>query len=112
MDFPLQLIPSDDPNAAGVGSNTEFVYGMDELRNDLYLLLKEVKGSFLQNISLGTEAVPHMVEDIYVESAVLRCCSQIKGVTAQTVTIKDGRLYIKVSYKGDIKEFDFSIQSL
>lgn len=118
MDFPLQLIGNSREDLEvpvfleNAGSNLEFVYSMDELRNDLYLLLKTVQGSFLQNIDLGTTAVPHSVEEIYVESAVKRCCEQIDGCSCESVGYRDGFLIVRVIYMGDISEFEFSVEAL
>lgn len=84
---------------------------MQELRNDLYLLLKEVKGSFLQSVRLGTTAVPHQSSEIYLESAVRRVCEQIHGCTAEQVGLQGDWLIIKVRYKGQVEQFNFSITS-
>lgn len=102
MDFPLQLISS---------SNLEFVYGLDELRNDLYLLLKEVKGSFLQSVSLGTSAVPHVSSELYLESTVRRVCEQLDGVSADYVGMEGEFIVIRIRYKGQVAQFNFSVTS-
>lgn len=118
MDFPLQLIPNPKEDRIPpvyfpeVGSNLEFVYGMEELKNSLYLLLKTVKGRFLQNINLGTTAVPHTVEDEFVESAVVRCCEQIQGCSCEEVGFIDDYIVVRVTYQGRVEEFSFSVASL
>lgn len=115
MDFPLQLIPADvwnTPTDKDYGSNIEFVYGDAELRNDLYLLLKTIRGRFLQDINLGTLAVPHMVEDIFLESAIRRCCEQINGLQCDGVRVQDGVISVRVTYQGgQAQTFSFSIRS-
>lgn len=115
MDFPLQLIPTRDSRNTEIGrpegSNLEFTYGDTELKNDLYLLLKSPLGTFLQDINLGTVAVPHMLDELYLQSAVQRCVEQIRGLSCEGVTVRNGRLYVRVSYRGRIQDFSFSIQS-
>ena len=118
MDFPLQLIPNQKEDGTppvyspGIGSNLEFVYGLQELQNSLYLLLKTIKGRFLQNINLGTIAVPHTVEDEFVESAVVRCCEQIQGCSCESVGLIDDFIVVRVTYQGRVEEFSFSVASL
>lgn len=118
MDFPLQLIPNPKEDrippvyVPEIGSNLEFVYGIDELKNSLYLLLKTIKGRFLQNINLGTTAVPHTVEDEFVESAVVRCCEQIQGCSCESLGYIDDFIVVRVIYQGRVEEFSFSVASL
>lgn len=116
MDFPLQLIPNKKEELGqylpGIGSNLEFSYSLQELRNDLYLLLKTLLGGFLQDMNLGTTAVPHQIEDIYLESAVSRCCEQIRGCSCEAVNVVDGYLVVRVIYMGRIADFQFSVTAL
>lgn len=118
MDFPLQLIPNsleNDPNPVylpEVGSNLEFVYGLTELKNNLYLLLKTLKGRFLQNLNLGTIAVPHTVEDEFLESSIIRCCEQIQGCACESVGMIDDFIVVRVIYQGNVEDFSFSVASL
>lgn len=118
MDFPLELIPNYQEDAAkpvykkGAGSDLEFVYGSEELRNDLFLLLKTVYGNFLQDLSLGTTAVPHAPEDSYLASAVQKCCEQISGLTCRSVEVVNGVIQVEVVYQNDVKNFNFSVASL
>ena len=118
MDFPLELIPNSREDLTppiyldGVGSNLEFVYGSEELRNDLYLLLKTNMGSFLQDKSLGTTAVPHSPEDSYLASAVQKCCEQISGLSCRSVEMVNDVIQVVVVYQNDVKNFSFSIASL
>ena len=115
MDFPLQLTPTigipNTPIGSPDGSNLEFTYGDTELKNDLYLLLKTPKGTFLQDINLGTTAVPHMLDELYMQSAVQRCVEQIRGLSCEGVEVRNGRLYVRVTYQGRVQDFSFSIQS-
>lgn len=115
MDFPLQLIPSavkNTPVDSPYGSNLEFVYGAEELRNDLFLLLKTIKGRFLQSIELGTLAVPHMLEDVFLESAVRRCCEQIPGLQCDGVMLAGSTIHVRVVYRGGAaQDFSFSLRS-
>ena len=118
MDFPLELRPNPKEDltppevVAGAGSDLEFVYGSTELRNDLYLLLKTTVGSFLQDKSLGTTAVPHSPEDSYLTSAVQRCCEQISGLSCRSVEMVNGTIQVVVVYQNDVKNFSFSVASL
>lgn len=115
MDFPLQLIPStvlNTPTGSPYGSNIEFVYGAQELRDHLFLLLKTIKGRFLQDIDLGTLAVPHMLEDMFVESAIRRCCEQIPGLQCDGVMVSDNTIYVRVVYNGgSAQDFSFNFRS-
>lgn len=119
MDFPLELRPNFKENSdtapeyeSGIGSNLEFVYGMQELKNDLYLLLKTPLGRFLQDLGIGTTAVPHTPEDEFLVSAITRCCEQLNGVTCKGASIIGDRVYLDIFYKGNAAQFDFSITSL
>lgn len=117
MDFPLQLLPNsaeaNDAAAAkpGIGSNLEFAYGMQELRQDLYLLFKQYMGSFLQSPDLGTPVAPHQLMDEYLESAVRRTVEQLNGVTCEGVQLVDDFLQVRIRYKDSISKFSFSVTS-
>ena len=114
MDFPLQLIPTralNTPEGSPYGSNLEFAYGQQELRNTLYLLLKTIRGRFLQNIRLGSLAVPHMLEDVFLESAIRRCLESVSGLQCDAVVQRGDTFYIRVVYQGKVQEFNFNIRS-
>lgn len=104
MDFPLQL------NINSLG-DVEFVYGMDELRQDLYVLLKSLMGTFTQSPSIGTLAVPHVGGSVYLESSVRRCCEQLRGVSVRNVYLSGDYVVVDIVYNGDATTFEFSIQS-
>lgn len=118
MDFPIILaytLPGGDENPAttqGKGANLEFVYGYEELKQDIYLLLKTLQGRFLQDISLGTMAVPHTIGEEYLYSAVRRCVEQIKGLQCKGVEIINDRIVLTVVYNGAVQNFDYSVLSL
>lgn len=118
MDFPLQLIPNpaeaNNPAASkpGIGSNLEFVYGMDELRNDLYLLFKQYYGTFLQSPEIGTPVAPHQLLDEYLESSVRRTVEQLNGCSCEGVERVNDYLLVRVRYRDNITDFTYSIASL
>lgn len=118
MDFPLELIPNYQEDSTppvyrkGTGSDLEFAYGSEELRNDLFLLLKTTYGNFLQDRSLGTTAIPHAPEDSYLASAVQKCCEQIAGLTCRSVEVVNDTIQVVVVYQNDVKNFNFSVASL
>lgn len=119
MDFPIQLkynsfesVEDSSSVRPGIGSNLEFTYGYEELKQDIYLLLKTINGSFLQDPKLGTLAVPHTVEQDYLFSMVSRCVEQINGVTCNSVSLVNDRIYLSVTYKNGVVNFDYSVTSL
>lgn len=102
MDFPIRLID---------GIDQEFVYGLEELRQSIYLLLKTDFGTFLQSPALGNRASAHTSDMDVLEVGITRCIEQIAGCSCSGVTISGGFIYVSVRYRGDVQNFNYSIAS-
>lgn len=102
MDFPMVLTNASD---------LEFVYGYDELKQCIYLLLKTDFGRFLQQYALGTRASVHVSDPDVLEVAVRRTLSQINGLSIDSVRMVGDNIRLSVVYRGNLSNFEFSVSS-
>lgn len=97
-----------DPDAA---KNLEFVYGYDELKQDIYLLLKTDYFRFLQSPTLGNRSSVHVADADLLMVNIQRTLSQIKGLSVTDVSRSGDSLYLSVSFMGSVSRFEFTISN-
>jgi len=102
MDFPKDLLS---------GSDQEFVYGYEELKQTFYLLLKTDYGRFLQDVRLGSSIGIHVSDVDLLQVGVTRTLEQVSGVSVTSVQVIGDTVYATVSYRGQVSEFEFSVSS-
>lgn len=111
MDFPVNLL-SDKFVTDGLELNpTEFVSEFDEVRQDIYLLLKTHVGEFIQNPKLGSKYVVHTEDQVEFDD-VQRTLEVLEGLLLEDVKAVDGEIRIKCTYNGDAREYSYIIRDL
>lgn len=122
MDFPLILDVatsaeyeeakvSGGPVDSDAAKNLEFVYGYDELKQDIYLLLKTDYFRFLQSPTLGNRSSVHVADADLLMVNIQRTLSQIKGLSVTDVSRSGDSLYLSVSFMGSVSRFEFTISN-
>ncbi len=102
MDFPLVLSDT---------STLSFVYGYDELKQALYLLLKTWYGRFLQSPVIGSRVSPHVVEELTLRAGISATITQLRGCTCEDVRVSGDNVVVRVSYGGCLDDFEYSLSS-
>lgn len=103
MDIPLILSKDSD---------LSFVYAYAELKQCIFLLLRQWYGSFLQSPQMGSRVSPHVADVMLVRTGVSATIGQIQGCECQDVQVVGERVQVVVSYRGAVSEFVFSLSSL
>ena len=99
MDFPIVL-----------DKNSTFLTGVDEMRQDLYLLLKEPVMTWYQSCNVGSGVLLHASDVNALKMSVQDTLKQLKGVTVVSVdVIGDESVYIKLNYNGRELEDTFEL---
>lgn len=99
MDLPIVL-----------GVSSTFVTGEDELRQDLYLLLKEPIMSWYQSCSVGSRIVLHSSDVMELKLEVQDTLKQLKGIEVVSVDIQGINVTIRLNYNGRIIEDVFALE--
>lgn len=102
MDFPLVLSDT---------STLSFVYGYDELKQALYLLLKTWYGRFLQSPVIGSRVSPHVVEELTLRAGISATITQLRGCVCEDVRVSGDNVVVRVSYGGRLDDFEYSLCS-
>lgn len=109
MDFPLNfdlyaaMLNADMPN------QNPHVYGHDELKQLMWLVLKQARGSFCQSAVMGSSIGIHTDDVDLLWESIKYTLEQIRGLTVTKLSV-DGEIYtMQVTYMGNINNFEFNI---
>lgn len=100
MDFPVNL------------ENAGMVSSMEELKQCLWVLLKEEQGQFLQDRTLGSRVKIHSSDNDLIEECIRASVSQIKGVVITNINIIDNNAQLVIKYQDEIVEFQFNVDEV
>jgi hypothetical protein len=98
MDLPLSL-----------KKDSTFVTGVDELRQDLYLLLKEPLKSWYQSCKTGSRIALHSADVTEIKLEIQDTLKQLKGIEVVSVDVDDGFATIRLNYNGRELEENFEL---
>lgn len=101
MDLPINLT-----------ANATFVTGVEELRQDLYLLLKEPIGSWYQSAKTGSRVGLHSSDAEMLRDSVKDTLKQILGIKVDTVQVVGDDVFIRLSYNGRELEEVFNVNDM
>lgn len=99
MDLPIVL-----------DKNSTFVMGVDELKQDLYLLLKEPIMTWYQSCSVGSHIALHSSDEMELKLNITDTLKQLKGVEVDSVEVVDNIVTIRLNYNGREFEETFEVQ--
>lgn len=89
MDLPIVL----------KGDST-FVTGVLELKQDLYLLLKEPIRTWYQSARTGSYIPLHSTDVVELRNAVKDTLAQLKGVEIKSVEVVETNVILRINYNG------------
>lgn len=99
MDFPIVL-----------DKNSTFVTGADELRQDLYLLLKEPMKTWYQSCTTGSRIALHSADVMELKLQVQDTLKQLKSIEVVSVEVQDEFVTIRLNYNGRELEENFELE--
>lgn len=86
-----------------------FVTGVDELRQDLYLLLKEPIKTWYQGCNVGSRVALHSADVIELKLEVQDTLKQLKSIELVSVDVDDVYITIRLNYNGRQLEEVFEV---
>lgn len=90
-----------------------FVSSLDELRQTIVVLLKNYRGSFLQDTAIGSFISVHATDVDEIEDSIHRTLEQIPDLVVNQVQVLDeSNVQVSITYKGNIEQFSFNIDNL
>lgn len=99
MDLPILL-----------DKDSSFINGLDELRQNLFLLLKEPIMTWYQSCSVGSRIILHSSssEESELKIQVQDTLKQINNIDVDNISVDGNRVEVLISYNGQkiIEEFD------
>lgn len=98
MDLPLKL-----------NGNATLVTGVDELKQSLYLILKNPIKTWYQSCSVGSRVALHSSDVMALKLDVQDTLKQLSGVTVVSVVVEDLYITIRLNYNGRELEESFKI---
>lgn len=99
MDLPLSL-----------KKDSTFVTGVDELRQDLYLLLKEPIKTWYQSCKTGSRIALHSADMTEIKLGIQDTLKQLKGIEVISVDVDDNSFAtIRLNYNGRELEENFEL---
>ena len=90
--------------------NSMFVTGVDELRQDIYLLLKEPILTWYQSCGTGSRIALHSADSTLLKLQVSDTLKQLKGIEVISVDVQDIYVTIRLNYNGKELEEVFEVQ--
>ena len=99
MDFPIKL-----------DGNAKFVTGVDEMKQDLYLLLKEPIKTWYQSCAVGSRIALHSADATELRLEVQDTLKQLKTVEVESVDVQDIYVTIRLNYNGRQLEEVFELE--
>lgn len=81
--------------------NSTFVTGVDEMRQDLYLLLKEPIKTWYQSVMVGSRVALHTSDVTEIKLQVQDTLAQLSGIEVVSVdVIGEDAVTIRLNYNG------------
>lgn len=99
MDLPIVL-----------DKNSTFITGVDELRQDLYLLLKEPVGTWYQSCTTGSRIALHSSDIMELKMNVQDTLKQLKNIEVLSVEADNQFVTIRLNYNGRELEENFELE--
>lgn len=96
MEFPLDLTKG-------------FVYGTEELKQNIITLLKNPIGQFLQSMDLGAQYSIHSTSREEIEEGVRATLDQVLGIQVLDVKVVGYNVEASISYNGNTINFQYPI---
>lgn len=96
MDFPIELRDS-------------WVYGSEELKQNVVARLKNPVGSFIQSQSIGALFSVHSTSVNEIKSAVYKTLEQIPLVSVKNVEVNLPLIDISFDYNGKVVKYQYSV---
>lgn len=90
--------------------NATFAMGVEELRQSLYLLLKEPIMTWYQSCRVGSRIVLHSSDVMELKLEVQDTLKQLNGVEVVNVDVVGNRVTIQMNYNGRELEESFDVQ--
>lgn len=100
MDLPIRL-----------DKESTFVTGVTELKQDLFLLLKEPIMTWYQSCRTGSYISLHSTDVVELRGAVKDTVSQLKGVEIVSIDITGNNVTLKINYNGRELEEIFELEN-
>ena len=98
MDVPIKLT-----------ANSTFITGVDELKQDIFLILKEPIGSWYQSAKTGSYVGLHSSDESMLRESVQDTLMQIKGIKVDSVQVSGDSVLVRINYNGRELEEIFNI---
>ena len=89
MDLPIVL-----------DKNSTFVTGVMELKQDLFLILKEPIKTWYQSIRTGSFIPLHSTDAVELRNAVKDSVSQLRGVEIKSIDVFETNVILRINYNG------------
>lgn len=100
MDLPIDL------------SSLKVISGKDEIKQNLYLLFKEQRGGFLQNLSLGSKVQIHDADADLIEEHVRATVAQLRGVEFVSVIVQGENVLLVIKFDEESVDYKFNIKEI
>ena len=98
MDFPVTL-----------NSKSKWVYGRDELRQNLILILKNHVGTFIQSNDIGAYYDVHCEDEELIEENVRQTLEEIPYIKINNIEVILPVVNIQITYNGDVINFQYPL---
>ena len=86
------------------------VSGEQELHQTMKILLREERGTFLQDFELGSQITPHIRDSRLIHAAILSALQPIKGLKVEDIDFLEvDTINLIYSYYGEKRTFNFKI---
>ena len=84
----------------------DFVYGKRELHQTMEVLLREERGTLLQDFELGSQITPHITDKRLLHAAVLSALEPIRDLNVEDIFITNpGEITIVYKYEDLLSSF-------
>jgi len=91
--------------------NSTFITGVTELKQNLYLLLKEPIGSWYQSARTGSYVSLHSTDTIELRNAVKDTLSQIRGIEVVSIDVTGNEtVRLRINYNGRELTEEFNLE--
>lgn len=109
--YRINCIVVDIPICLTNQSDLTFTSGYDEFKQSLYLLIKTWYGRFLQSPRMGSRVAPHTTDAMLLRTGIAATIEQLRGCECMSVDVYGDSVTVRVSYRGRVSDFVFSISS-
>ena len=98
MDLPIVL-----------DANATFVTGVAEMKQDLFLILKEPIRTWYQSARTGSFINLHSTDTVELRNAVKDSVSQLKGIEIVSIDVIEDQVLLRINYNGREIEETFGL---